>query len=286
VKILHLFAAARIKQWIKNLFVFGAPMFAGRLTLQDGQVIWQSCTAFLAFCFLSSGVYMLNDIVDRRQDRLHPVKRNRPLASGKLNVADMVWGIVLFWGASALLLTQLNSVCVYLALAYLLINLGYSFYFKCKVVVDVLLIALGFVLRVEMGGAATGIEISSWLLLCTFLLSTFLGFCKRRHELLVLDEEAETHRKILREYDPYFLDQMIAVSTASTFISYCLYTIESQFDHMEITIPLVAYGIFRYLYLVHKKDKGGDTAEVIFSDRGMIADLLIWAAVVFVLVLR
>lgn len=286
MKILELFIAARPKQWIKNLFVFAAPLFAVRF--DDPEILLRSGLAFVVLCLTASGVYLINDIVDRDNDRQHPVKRLRPLASGRLSILDCALGAALLWTAAAALLLVLGSAASALVvLAYLALNLSYSLYFKHKVVVDVLLLALGFVLRVLLGGLATGIEVSPWLTLCTFLLAMFLGFSKRRHELLMLESDAPMHRSILREYEPYFLDQMIAVTTASTFLSYCLYTIQTpNFEHMEYTIPFVAYGILRYLFLIHRRDKGGDPTEVVLSDRGLILDLLLWVALVIGLALR
>ncbi|MBE7557788.1 decaprenyl-phosphate phosphoribosyltransferase [bacterium] len=282
-KLLDLLIAARPRQWVKNLFVFAAPVFAVRFV--EPEVMLRSLLAFFALSCASSGVYLVNDVVDRDADRQHPDKRKRPLAAGRLSVTDCALLALGFWiVAAALLLLLRTPAAIVVVIAYIALNLAYSLYFKHKVVIDVLLLALGFVLRVLLGGVANHIEVSPWLILCTFLLAMFLGFSKRRHELLVLENNAHMHRRILSEYEPYFLDQMIAVTTASTFLSYCLYTILTPtFQYMEATIPFVAYGILRYLYLVHRREKGGDPTEVVLSDRGLLLNLLLWIVLVFAL---
>ena len=282
MKLYYLAVGARPRQWIKNTFVFAAAIFSGRFREPD--VLVASVLAFFAISAIASGIYLVNDILDREQDRLHPVKRNRPLAAGRISAADCIAGAVVLWILAAILLALLGQPgAVAVAVVYFILNLLYVFWFKQKVVLDVLFIALGFVLRVILGGEATGIEISQWLILCTFLLALFLGFSKRRHELVLLDSEASNHRQNLSEYDPYLLDQMIAVTTASTLLSYCLYTIlgaPARFERMEYTIPFVAYGIFRYLYLVHRRDQGGDPAEVVLRDRGLLVNLVLWTGLV------
>ncbi len=285
MKLLDLVTAARPKQWVKNLFVFAAPVFSVRFV--EPEILLRSLLAFLALSCAASGVYLINDIVDREADRQHPAKRKRPLAAGRLTVGQCALEAVVLWGVAAVLLFLLGTpAAILVVVAYVVLNLAYSLYFKHKVVIDVLLLALGFVLRVLLGGVANRIEVSPWLMLCTFLLAMFLGFSKRRHELLVLEDNAHMHRRILSEYEPYFLDQMIAVTTASTFLSYCLYTILTPtFSYMEATIPFVAYGILRYLYLVHRRAQGGDPTEVVLSDRGLILNLLLWVVLVFALAL-
>lgn len=282
MKLYDLFIAARPRQWIKNGFVFAAAIFSGRF--REPAVVLESLLAFGAISLVASGIYIWNDILDREQDRRHPKKRLRPLAAGRLSVGDCVAGIAACWLGAAVLLAFLGQPGADLVvLVYIVLNLLYVYWFKHKVVLDVLILALGFVLRVLLGGEATGIVVSQWLVLCTFLLAMFLGFSKRRHELILLEEGAHNHRRNLSEYEPYFLDQMIAVTTASTLLSYCLYTILTpSFNNagMEYTIPFVAYGIFRYLYLIHRREQGGDPAEVVLGDRGLLINLLLWIAMV------
>jgi len=248
-----LLAAMRPHQWTKNLLVFAALVFAQRLTY--GGDVLRAAVAFLCFCAASSATYLFNDVCDAENDRRHPLKRHRPVASGALParmalLAALALGVVAVGGALALRLPVGGIVAGYLAL-----QLGYSLLLKHVVIVDVLCIAASFVLRAGAGAAAVEVEFSSWLLICTALLALFLALAKRRHELLLV-ENAHNHRRSLADYSPQMLDQMIAVVTASTLVAYCIYTIWPETvakfgtDSLKYTIPFVLYGIFRYLYIV------------------------------------
>jgi 4-hydroxybenzoate polyprenyltransferase len=275
----------RPDQWLKNALVF-APLVFARQALEAGALV-RSLATFGLFCLASSAGYLVNDLLDRASDREHPVKRRRPIASGALSpaVAAAAAGAL---SAGALLGASLLEPRLGLVIGgYLLVTLAYSRALKHVVILDVMTIAAGFVLRVAAGGIAAGVALSTWLLLCTSLLALFLGFGKRRHELVLLEGNAASHRRILAEYSPYFLDQMIAVVTTSTLLCYTLYTMD-PLVHQKLgttrlpwTVPFVLYGIFRYLYLVHRRSEGGDPAQIVFSDPPLLATVLLWAATVF-----
>jgi 4-hydroxybenzoate polyprenyltransferase len=272
-------------QWAKNVLVFAPLVFAQHAL--DPRELSRTLAAFGLFCLASGAVYLFNDFLDREQDRGHPVKKHRPIASGRLSPA-VAGGVAAAAaaGSLALALPLAPSLSAVLG-AYLVINLAYSRWVKNLVILDVMTIAAGFVLRVVAGGVAIHVAISSWLLLCTSLLALFLGFGKRRHELLLLESVAQSHRPILSEYSPYLLDQMISVVTASTLVCYALYTMDPAVQqklhttHLPLTIPFVLYGIFRYLYLVHQKEAGGDPSQVVFSDQPLLVNILLWVGAVF-----
>lgn len=273
----------RPKQWIKNLF-----LFAGLLFTLDRFHPWQDLllvvTGFGLFSLLSSSVYLLNDVADRVQDRLHPQKRFRPIAAGQVPPALAAWcagGMAL---ASLLGSLALNLGFGLTACAYFLITLAYSFFLKHVVIVDVLTLASGFVLRAAAGALVIGVPISPWLLVCTTLFALFLGLAKRRHELVLLADDAGRHRKILDEYSVEMLDQMITIVTSSTLMAYALYTFNSETARghrsLMITIPFVIYGIFRYLYIVRKKGAGGSPASDLLDDPPLLVNLVLWALTV------
>jgi 4-hydroxybenzoate polyprenyltransferase len=276
-----LFLTLRPEQWTKNLLIFAGVMFSGRL--REISAVWSSIEAFAVFCALSSTVYVFNDIADREADRQHPLKCMRPIACGELQPAvATVAGIVL--GVAALIAAFLISPGFgAIATAYLGLLSLYSAALKHVVIVDVLVIAGGFVLRAVAGAVAVNVPISHWLLVCTTLLALFLALSKRRHELTLLGEGAIGHRRSLEEYSPYLLDQMIAVVTASTLVVYTLYTTDGQTaarlgtNRLGLTIPFVLYGIFRYLYLVHQKRGGGSPANLLVTDRPLLMCVALWA---------
>jgi 4-hydroxybenzoate polyprenyltransferase len=274
----------RPRQWTKNLFVLPAIVFAQRLW-DKGAVEW-TLAAFIIFCFLSSSVYILNDIADAENDRQHPTKRGRPIASGRLPVAVAFPFAVLLASLSIALSFWVSRSFTFYAALYLALNLVYSFSLKHMVILDVMMVAIFFVLRAVAGAAAIHVEISHWLLICTFLLALFIALSKRRHELVLLDENASAHRASLTEYSPYLLDQMIAVVTASAVMAYTLYTVDQDTvakfgtDHLVYTVPFVTFGIFRYLYLIHQKGEGGDPDRIVLSDRPFLINFLLWATVV------
>lgn len=275
----------RPAQWLKNVLVFAPLIFAHQALEPDA--LLRSAAVFALFCLTSGAVYLVNDLLDRASDREHPVKCRRPIASGELSPAAAIAAAALIGAGSLFAATLLDPRVALVLGVYLFNNLLYSRVLKHLVILDVMTIAAGFVLRVVAGGFAVGVPLSSWLLLCTSLLALFLGFGKRRHELVLLESNASTHRPILAEYSPYFLDQLIAVVTTSTLVTYALYTMDPAVHqklgtpYLPLTIPFVLYGIFRYLYLVHQKMEGGDPSQIVFSDRPLLANVLLWAATAF-----
>ena len=283
-----LLISLRPRQWAKNLLVFAGLLFG--LRLFDLTAVARASAAFGIFCLLSGVVYLINDIADRDSDRRHSFKARRPIASGALSVPAAVTsavalGSVAMVGAFALSPRFFLVAALYLALLGL-----YSGPLKHIVIIDVLTIALGFVLRAVAGAVAVNVEISHWLLVCTILLALFISLAKRRHELLLLAEGAASHRPILGEYSPYLLDQMIAVVTASTLIAYVFYTISPETEQkfgthwLGLTVPFPLYGIFRYLYLVHQREGGGNPADLLLTDRPLLVCVTLWALSVVLII--
>lgn len=277
----------RPRQWLKNLFLFAALLFSNNLVdlSKDVAVL----KAFLLFCLLSGSVYIVNDIFDWKQDQDHPVKSQRPISSGKIEVKKAAAVATIL---SLLALTFsfiLDPGFGLVSLSYFLLNLAYSWKLKNVVIIDVMVVALGFVLRVVAGAVVIRVEVSAWVLACTILLALFLALSKRRHELTLLNEGAKEHRRTLAQYGPHFLDQMIGVVTASTLMSYALYTI-SEAPHkfgtrgMIYTIPFVLYGIFRYLYLVYQKEEGGNPSQALFIDWPLMVDVALWVVTVTLII--
>jgi 4-hydroxybenzoate polyprenyltransferase len=287
---LHLLLSLRPAQWTKNLLVFAGLLFGRRLF--DSASVVDAVSAFVVFCALSGVVYLVNDVADRDSDRLHPLKSRRPIASGALPV-PVALAVALALGSGALASALvIGPAFGTVAAAYLALQVLYSFALKHVVIIDVLTIAIGFVLRAVGGALAVHVEISHWLLVCTILLALFIALAKRRHEIVLLASDAATHRPILGEYTPYLLDQMIGVVTASTLISYIFYTIspETQVKFgtawLGLTIPFPLYGIFRYLYLVHQREGGGSPADLLLTDRPLLACVALWALTVAVIIYR
>jgi 4-hydroxybenzoate polyprenyltransferase len=282
MKILEIVKSLRIQQWIKNLWVFAALIFSQNVF--NLPLLVKTIFAFILFCILSGAAYILNDINDLEEDKLHPVKSKRPLASGRLKKNQALFACILLVLVGLTGAYLLNLYFFVVMLVYFIIQIAYSNWLKHVVIIDVFLIASGFFLRVVAGGFAIEVQISPWLFICTILIALFLAMCKRRHELMLLDKSAGIHRPVLKEYTPQLLDQMIAVVTASTVISYCLYTVSSETiekfgtKNLLFTVPFVLYGIFRYLYLVHQKDEGGSPEALIIKDKPLLVDLFLWIA--------
>lgn len=278
----YVLLSMRPEQWIKNLFVFTPLLFSKNLFDVTKDI--QALAGFIVFCMITGCTYIINDLIDIEKDKLHPIKSQRPLPSGRLRKKTAVIAATLVCCAGLFPAFLVDTLFGIIVLIYFLLNVGYSIYLKNIVIIDVVTIAAGFVLRVVGGAVIISVISSQWLILCTILLSLFLGFSKRRHELILLEDTAMDHRKVLEYYNPYFLDQMISVVTASTLICYALYamskdTIEKLGTPKLIyTIPFVLYGIFRYLYLVHQKEKGGSPTEVLLTDKPMIINVILWIA--------
>lgn len=277
-------------QWIKNSLVLAPLLFSQNLLVLGAA--GRSLIAFVLFCLISSSVYLLNDIFDREQDRLHPQKRARPLAKGDIGAGTAValMGILLLVALGAAL--AFSKPLAFVLGLYWCINVLYSRWLKHQVILDVFVVASGFLLRVSGGALAIDVQMSHWLLLCTTLLALFLGFTKRRHELSILTDEASNHRHVLGEYSVQFLDMMIGIVTASTVMSYALYTVSPETvlrfrtDALLLTVPFVLYGIFRYLYLVYQKNRGGDPTRDVMTDPSIIINLCLWALTTGVIIYR
>ncbi len=273
--------ALRPRQWVKNVFVFAALVFARKLTEPDA--VLQSLQVFAAFCLAASSIYLVNDVADYERDRVHPKKRLRPIASGVVaRRTAVLMGLVLAPLGLGLAFSLNTRTGVVLSV-YAMMNLAYSFRLKHIVLLDVFVIAFGFLLRVVAGAFAIAVGVSPWLLICTFFVALFLAFCKRRHELVSLGEDAAAHRGNLASYSTVYIDKMISSLAAMTVMSYALYTIDARVmarlgtDGLVVTVPLVLFGVFRYLFLVHQEGKGGSPTEVVLTDRSvqMIALLLV-----------
>ena len=287
---LSLLISLRPGQWTKNLFVFAALVFAQRLN--DPDAVLRASIVFVLFCALSGAVYLVNDVSDREQDRRHPVKKHRPIAAGEVSpglalAVAAVLGLAALGGAF-----MLGFPFFAIAATYLVLLSFYSLFLKHLVILDVLTVAAGFALRAAAGAAAIHVPISHWLIVCTTLLALFIALSKRRHELTLLTDTATDHRPILGDYTPYLLDQMISVVTASTVIAYAFYTISPETtarfgtDLLSLTIPFPLYGIFRYLYLVHRRDQGGSPAELVVNDRPLLICVALWALSVILIIYR
>lgn len=276
----NILKSMRPHQWTKNFFVFAPLIFSENIF--NFPLVLRSFFAFAIFCALTGAIYIFNDLRDVDEDRRHPVKSLRPIASGRLGKTPALTAFAFLCVLSLALSLLLSLNFFLLSLAYVLLQLAYSGWLKHIVILDVLLVAAGFLLRVIAGGVAIDVGLSEWLLICTFLLALFIALSKRRHELIFLEKDASSHRPSLKEYSPYLLDQMISVVTASTVMAYCLYTISEETiakfgsSNLIFTVPFVLYGIFRYLYLIHQKNEGGSPEILLFKDRPFFLSILLW----------
>jgi 4-hydroxybenzoate polyprenyltransferase len=270
----------RPEQWVKNLLVFAALIFSKHLFVADSAA--RAVFAFASFCLVASASYLMNDVHDAESDRRHPSKRQRPIAAGRVAPQAALVVAALLTTAGIGVAIALGPRFAWTLAGYAGLQISYSFALKNVVIVDVMAIATGFVLRAVGGGVVIDVNVSPWLIICTFLLALFLGFSKRRHEVQFLEEEAVAHRPSLRDYSPYFLDQMISVVTASTVLAYAVYTVSPEVreklhtDSLYLTVPFVLYGIFRYLYLVHQREGGGDPTRELLTDRPLWVNVLCW----------
>lgn len=294
--------ALRPHQWSKNLFVLAALAFAygdqrSGAAVDSGDLL-RTVWAFLAFCFGSSAIYLVNDVMDVESDRAHPTKRNRPIAAGEISIPT-AWGLAVACAAAALGLAagagDFTLSVVWIVGAYMLMNLAYSVKLKHVMLVDAFCIATGFLFRVVAGGRAAQAEISHWLVLCTLFLALFLALNKRRAEIALLGDDKSSHRAILDEYTTGFLDQMTSVLAACTIICYAMYTVDEATiekfggsDHMMWTVPFVVFGVGRYLYIVDAHQKGGSPTRILLGgDTVFLINALLWlATVVGVVVFR
>lgn len=284
-----LVVSLRPRQWLKNSLLFMALIFSVNQYWSPGDLtsvtsfLSKSLTAFGLFCIMSSAGYLLNDLLDAPQDREHPVKRYRPIAAGRLSptVVLATAGLLGLGGLAGSVVLSPSFGLV--AAGYIVLTTAYSLGIKHQVLLDVCFLAMGFVLRAVAGAVAIGVPISPWLYVCTFLGALFLAIPKRRHEFILLEDKASSHRKALAEYSPALLDQMVNVVAPSTVIAYSLYTFSAESlprNHaMMWTIPFVLYGIFRYLYLVYHEELGGSPEEALLGDVPLMADVFLWLVV-------
>lgn len=271
----------RYKQYVKNTFVFVAPLFAGKLL--QAEIACNAIIAFISFSCVASVVYIVNDIADREKDRMHPTKCKRPIASGALSIQSAVFMAVFLITVATVISIDVNIDLLWILLLYLLVNLAYSFKLKHVVIVDVFIIAMGFVLRAFAGVVATGVGATSWFILCIFMLSLFLALAKRRGELELLRDAKGKQREVLKNYSIALIDQIMAVVSGIMLTSYALFAQgapESNrggyvFD-MMITIPIVMYGVFRYMFLVHMRGLGEKPEEVLFRDKHILGIVILY----------
>jgi 4-hydroxybenzoate polyprenyltransferase len=277
----------RPSQWSKNTVVFAALIFAKQLFVIERLTLEMS--GFVCFCCVASASYIVNDIRDCERARQHPLTSRRPLPAGRVSrrTASVLAAVLMTTGLLGAVL--LNREFAGLVALYVALQVAYTFALKEMVILDVMAIASGFVIRAVAGGVIINVPVSPWLIICTFLGALFLAFCKRRHELVLLEGKATEHREALREYSPYFLDQMISVVTASTVVAYAIYTASPEVqeklgtDRLYLTIPFVLFGIFRYLYLVHQREEGGNPTQLLLTDRPLLVCLALWTLTATVL---
>ncbi len=283
----------RPKQWTKNLFVFPALVFSQHL-LEPSYVLL-TLRAFLAFSFTASFVYIINDIADLERDRQHPKKKYRPIASGEISISEALMIAAAMLGLVSILLVGLDWRFVVAIVTYLIMNLAYSFFLKEVVLIDVFVIAIGFMLRVVGGALVIGVPRSPWLLLTTMFLSLFLGIAKRRGELVAVrkrdpDATGSHTRKVLEHYSVEFAEQMTTICAAGFVISYALYTVSDRTvkvfgtENLIFTTPFVLYGVFRYLYLLHKKDLGESPTDIVLSDIPTIINFIVYAIAMLIVI--
>lgn len=278
VDVRALVQALRPKQWTKNGIVFAALVFDHHLL--ESRPLFLVLGAFVAFCMASSAVYLVNDLQDAASDRLHPSKRERPIAAGRVSVVHAWLLLSILAIGSMLLAIALRPAFGLVVGAYLILMTAYTFHLKHLVILDVFAISGGFVLRAAGGGVVLDVPISPWLYVCTVLLSLFIAFGKRRHELLLLEDQAGGHRRNLDDYSAHLLDQFILITAAATVMAYSLYTFYAPNlpanDAMMLTIPFVLYAMFRYLFLIHRRDGGGSPEQLLFSDRLLLGSIASW----------
>ena len=276
----NLIISIRPRQWLKNGFIFAPLLFAQKIFHPPS--IFKTAATFTLFCLMSAAVYLVNDTLDIQKDKLHPVKKNRPIASGKLNIKPALF--CAFAAASISLFSSclLTPWLAFILLTYFISNIAYSKIFKDLVIIDAMCFALFFILRIAAGAAVIKVELSHWITICTGLLALFIAFGKRHHELKLLEKEAANHRPVLEKYSPKFIEQMITVTAASLAVFYTLYTVDSRTltitggRNLLVTVPFAYYGIFRYYYNLFQLNKGGDPTEIILNDKKLQITAVLW----------
>jgi len=265
----------RIKQWIKNGFVFCALIFSRSFTNTDNILV--TIKAFIAFCIVSSFVYIINDASDIEKDRMHPVKKNRPLASGKVSLKEgYILAVAMIFIACGISYS-VNVLLLLITVTYAILNILYTYKLKHIVILDVMSIAAGFILRVAAGAVAIGVQLSSWIIICTGLLSLYLAFGKRKNELYLLKERSKECRKTLSQYSEEYVDRILLMLLSLTIISYILYCIDgTEYARMIYTIPFVIYGTLRYEMLLSTNKMGGAPEEIFIQDKPFLINIILW----------
>ena len=287
-KIRSIWTTLRPRQWFKNIFLFVGLVFSQNLFQID--LFIKVCEGFLVFCLAASSIYVFNDIHDRESDRRHPEKYRRPLAQGSLLVSEAYMVSMVLAAVALMLAFMMDRTFLLILLAYFVLNLAYSLKIKQVVILDIMFIASGFVLRILAGTTLAEVNPSDWLVICTITLSLFLGFSKRRNELVLMGENAGTQRKVLKEYSIHFLDQMISMVTACTVMSYILYTVSPETvgrfgtKNLMFSIPFALFGVFRYLYLIYLKKKMGDPIDLILKDFPFLLNILLWISAIMIII--
>ena len=282
--------ALRPRQWVKNLLLLAPLLFSHNIFALP--TLGWSLAGFVLFCLMSSAVYLFNDVKDREADQQHPQKRSRPIAAGEVSVAVALGTACVLAIAAVAGSVFVDPRFALIVTAYGVMNILYSTWLKHQVILDVFVLAAGFVLRAVAGALAIDVVMSDWLLICTTLLALFMGLCKRRHECIALGTERAGHRYVLGQYNPKLLDMMIGIVTASTVMSYALYSVSPETVQkfggkgMLLTVPFVLYGIFRYLYLVYQQGQGGDPTQNLLGDRATLVNVCLWALAVAVVIYR
>jgi len=279
----------RPEQWLKNFFIFAPLIFSKHLF--NGEYVWTATAAFVVFALLSSTVYIFNDIADREADRLHPTKRNRPIAAGTIKIPQAVGVAIGMLVVISFLMARLNARFIFIAAVYFVLNLGYSFFLKRVILVDVFIVAAGFMLRVLAGAFAINVQVSEWLVLCTLFVSLFLSISKRRGELLLVrNSEHYEGRAVLREYDIEFLDQMMTIAASGMAISYALYSVAERTistfgtSSLIFTTVFVLFGIFRYLYLVRARKTEDNPTHMLITDPVTLLNIAAWFGVCVIII--
>ena len=281
-------AAMRPYQWTKNLLLFAALVFAGELGHAEKALV--SLAAFAAFCLAASATYIFNDLLDIESDREHPKKRHRPLASGALSPFAAWILLIALFSASIAIAWAIRFEFLLALLAYVALTLAYTLKLKHVMIIDVMAIALGFVIRAVAGALALNVPFSNWLVVCTLFLATFLGLSKRRQEIVLLEEGAQSHRQVLQHYTVHYLDQLILIMAGGTLLTYTIYTCSPEViqrlgtDKLYVTLPFVVYGLFRYLHLIHHETGGGDPSSTLIKDRPLGVTVVLWAIACAILI--
>ena len=287
-KYVALLQVMRPGQWVKNVFVWAPLIFSGEF--REAAMCFKTGLAFVSFCLAASAIYIINDICDRVEDQQHPTKRNRPVARGEVGVNTAIILALVLLVLSTVLAGRVNRGVALMVLLYAGTTIAYSLFLKRIAILDVMTIAGGFVLRILGGSVAIGVTPSHWLVLCTIMISLFLGFTKRRAELMALEDHTELARQVLRDYSAAFLDQAISMVTAATIVCYALYTVDKRtvevfHTHaMLLTVPSVMYGLFRYIYIIYHLKKGEDPTSTLIRDIPTIINLIIWIVLALLIV--